>query len=292
MRKERDELAKENDKLAKENDKLAKERDELAKENDKLTKERYLLKDQRDNLQELNDEMVTLSECEKFMTDILPVCPVTLEIPYRPVVTNTGVTLDKPSYDKLLAERKLCPITRQPLTSSTPVAELRKFIYNLHLKKIKNQYVMPAEKRALCFVRLSMESKAGCRDIDKGEVRRHADEAMAEYKAMAESKNTNIDVGLCQMHEQSHIDFDQLDDAMLTLIQKALDEKRRENDKRDMQLEELEGTTTDDDDFDDDQLELIPAPAEEESPVEEESDHEPDPPTPGYIPASPDSGVD
>lgn len=242
---------KECENMKKERDAVAKERDNLLELTAKLTKE-------RDELRAREEEMVTLSECEKFMTDILPVCPVTSEIAYRPVVTNTNVTLDQPSYARLLAQGKTCPVTRQPLTSSTPAGGLQKVIYNLHLQKIKRKnhglvYVMPPEKRASYFVRLSMESKGGFGGIDKGEVKRHADEAMAEYKAMAESKNTNVDVGLCQMHKLSHIDFDGLDNDMMTLIQKALDAKRRENEKRDRELEEdqndllMEGMTDDDD---------------------------------------------
>lgn len=242
---------KECENMKKERDAVAKERDNLLELTAKLTKE-------RDELRAREEEMVTLSECEKFMTDILPVCPVTSEIAYRPVVTNTNVTLDQPSYARLLAQGKTCPVTRQPLTSSTPAGGLQKVIYNLHLQKIKRKnhglvYVMPPEKRASYFVRLSMESKGGFGGIDKGEVKRHADEAMAEYKAIAESKNTNVDVGLCQMHKLSHIDFDGLDNDMMTLIQKALDAKRRENEKRDRELEEeqndllMEGMTDDDD---------------------------------------------
>ena len=41
----------------------------LEQPTDKLTKE-------RDELRAREEEMVTLSECEKFMTDILPVAPV------------------------------------------------------------------------------------------------------------------------------------------------------------------------------------------------------------------------
>lgn len=57
---------------------------------------------------------------------------VTLQLFAEPVVTNTGYIMDRSSFENLVRSGKACPLSRRPLTTSTPVTRGSQEDYALH----------------------------------------------------------------------------------------------------------------------------------------------------------------